>query len=443
MPDLVPEQIEGANYLASRYRAGLFDDPGFGKTPQAIKALDLHGFDRNIIVCKATARKQWRGEFKKFSTRYRKICVGETLHDFMAWHRGNFDTLITSYEQAAKWAPHVMDACDVIQGLVFDEAQELRNPETLRTRRLLGPDTNGAGGILQWAICAWWMTGSPIWNDPSDIYPFLRGVGVMPLNRKQFCDRYFKSRAGTYSTTHTGRAEMLPELRSLISNNSLRRAFKPGDLPRLLPFGTYLVEGDTQPVRDLLLAHPGLDDMIRDALEDGRSISNLDADHIETLRRLIGEAKSLPYAALLLDELLHNGLDKMVVFGIHRNALQFGHDYLTSHGVGSAMINGSTSSTQDDNNLARFHNDPTLRVMWVNIASGGTSLNMTPACHVDVLESAWTEEANMQAIRRVYRRTQTRDVRVRFITLADSFDETVQEIVARKAMANAQLNTAS
>jgi SWI/SNF-related matrix-associated actin-dependent regulator of chromatin subfamily A-like protein 1 len=435
-------QETGAHHLARRARTGLFDDVGVGKSAQAIRALDLRAADRVIVVCKATARKNWRNEFSKFATRPRRLCIGETVHDFYAWQRGRFDTLITSYDQAAKWARAIRDSCEPLEAVVFDEGQELRNENTLRTTQLLGRDSTGREGLLQFAVCGWWLTGTPIWNDPSDIYTFLRACEVMPLDKKAFSDRYFKSRARTYSVTHRPRPEMLPELRALIANNSIRRTLEQTgvELPPLLA-STFLVDGDTQPVRELLAQYPGLDQIIIDALQEGRSISALDTDHVATLRRLIGEAKSIPYAAMLLDE-LRNGLDKMVVFGIHRNALAFGNDYLLSHGIRSAIINGSTSSTQDDNNLRAFQTDPEMRVLWCNIQSSGTSLTMTAANHIDMLESAWTDQANYQAIRRVHRLTQTRGVRARFITLADSFDETVNEIVAGKAAACAMLDTA-
>lgn len=435
----LPYQEIGADWLASRARTGLFDDMGTGKSAQTIKALDRRAADRVIIGCPATARRNWRSEFAKFSTRYRRICVGETLHDFVAWHRGRFDTLITSHDQLTKWAPHICEACDVLEAVVIDEAQALRNPDTLRAKQILGPQSDGIGGVFQWAVCGWWLTGTPIWNDPIDIYPFLRCCGVMPLDRKAFAARYFKARQRTYSTTHTARRDMLPELRALIGNNSLRRTLAQTgvELPPLMAT-TYLVDGDTTAVRELLLAHPGLDQMIIDALREGRSISNLEADHVATLRRLIGEAKALPYAQMLLDE-LHAGLDKMVVFGIHRQALALGNQYMLDHGIPSAIINGSTTNKQDDDNLRRFQTDPTMRTLWLNIQSGGTALTMTAACHADILESAWTNNANTQAIKRVHRLTQTRGVRARFITLADSFDEVVNEIVAGKAAAEAAI----
>jgi SNF2 family DNA or RNA helicase len=58
---------------------------------------------------------------------------------------------------------------------------------------------------------------------------------------------------------------------------------------------------------------------------------------------------------------------------------------------------------------------------------------MTASCHIDMLESDWTDHGNWQALKRVHRISQTRTVRARFIMLANSFDVTVSEIVAEKA----------
>jgi hypothetical protein len=66
-------------------------------------------------------------------------------------------------------------------------------------------------------------------------------------------------------------------------------------------------------------------------------------------------------------------------------------------------------------------------------------LTLTAAAHIDMLESDWAPVANYQAIKRVHRLTQTRNVRARLITLANSFDVDVQRIVADKTAAVGEL----
>ena len=435
---LLPYQEQGAEALARRKRFGLFDEMGVGKTAEVIRGLDRLGAMRGIIVCPAVARENWRGEFAKFAHINRRICKGVTIHDFVAWKNGVFDVLCVSYELATKWAPHVHEMCEVLDFVVFDEGHYLKSPSTKRAEALLGQDSTGFGGLIQWAISCWWVTGTPVPNDPIDIYTFLRFCHVMPLDQQQFVQRYFDSRAKTYSTAHTVKASMLPELQSLIANNSIRRTLAQTgvELPPIF-LTSILVDGDTQAVRDLLMMHPGLDTAIKAALETG-SLANIKTDHVATLRRLIGEAKAVPYAATLVYELT-NGLDKMVTFGLHRVAMATVRDYLARHNLWAVMINGDTSEKERQAAMLAFQSDPTCRVMLGQIKAAGTALTMTASAALDMLESDWSPAPNAQAIKRVHRISQTRSVRARFITLARSFDEDVNRIVSEKTAAVAAL----
>ena len=69
--DLFPHQKAGVAYLATAKRALLADEPGLGKTAQAIRALKKlkdQGEDvfPAMIVCPNTLKKNWEREFKKW-----------------------------------------------------------------------------------------------------------------------------------------------------------------------------------------------------------------------------------------------------------------------------------------------------------------------------------------------------------------------------------------
>ena len=428
---LFPFQEAGAAFLAANSRAGLFDEPGVGKTAQAIRAMDMRGLARGIVVAPAAVREAWRGEFRKFQRIPRTTLKGVSIHDFVAWANGRWDVLVTSYDMLVKWAPYLDERAEVLDFLVLDEAHYLKDNETARARALLGrPPSHG---LARWAQYAWWLTGTPVPNDPADIYTFMRFAGATQSKRPAFVSHYFSSRPRTYSSTQTPRRDRLPELQRLIGERSMRRRLIDTgvELPAIFLTET-LVDGDARAIRDLLLAYPGLDAAIREALEGDRGgLSRLDADHVATLRRLIGEAKAVPYAVYLLEE-LRGGLDKMVVFGLHRLALLNVRDYLWSHGIGAVLINGDTPEAARQEGMKQFQSDPACRVLIGNIRAAGTGLTLTAAAHVDMLESDWTPAANAQALKRVHRFTQTRTVRARFVTLADSFDQTVNAIVAEK-----------
>jgi len=441
--EVFPYQDEGARFLASRARAGLLDKPGVGKTAQVVRAMDYVGARRGWITCPAVAREHWRGEFSKFGRIRRKVCKGETMHDFVAWAHGHFDVMVTSYDMAARWSTHLHERCEVLDSMAIDEAHYLKNDLTRRSISLLGPGADGAHGAVQWAKQGWWLTGTPVPNDPIDIYTFLRFTGAMPLEKKPFSERYFTSRSTTYGSVQRARPEMTDELRTLIANNSLCRTVE--DTGVFLPpifLTTYLVDGSTAEVRQLLREHPGLDEAIIKALDSDKGVAGLTAAHVATLRRLLGEAKAVPYSALLLGE-LESGLDKMVVFAHHKTALKIVRDYLAKHNIRCGVIDGSTPEKERVAIVQAFQSDPTFRVVLANIRAAGTALTLTAACNIDMLESDWAPAANYQAIKRVHRLTQTRKVRARMITLANSFDVDVNRVVAMKTAAVGELDIAS
>lgn len=412
---------------------------GVGKTAEVIRALDLRRAMRGIIVCPAAVRENWRGEFLKFGIMQRRVCKGSNIHDYVAWSRDVFDVLVLSYEMAAKFTKHLADLCEPLDFVVFDEAHYMKEAETKRAKALIGNEANGRECMTTWAIASWWVTGTPVPNDPIDIWTFLRFCRVMPLDKKQFSDRYFSSWVKTYNVAHEAKPEMLSEIQALIANNSIRRSLAETGIQLPPVFLTsVLVDGDTQAVRDMLLQHPGLDEAIKRALEDGGSLAKIKTDHIATLRRLIGEAKAVPYASMLLWE-LNNGLDKMVCFGIHRLSLSTVAGYLSDHHIGNVSVTGDTSERDRQAAMHRFQHDPSCRVLLGNIKAAGTGLTLTASCNIDMLESDWTPAGNAQALKRVHRISQTRSVRARFITLARSFDEDVNAIVAKKTAAIAAI----
>lgn len=434
---LLSYQLDAARLMASRARFGLFDDMGLGKTATTIHALDLCGIKRGIVVCPAAVRDVWRGEHAKFAVVPRKIVKAKNIHDFVAWSRGKFDVLICSFEHMAKWAKLVAEKCVISEFLVIDEGHYLKNAESLRTQAILGKDQ--LTGLLTWCERCWWLTGTPMSNDPMDIYTFLRAMDVMPLLGPVFARRYFYVRPSTYGTKTTPRPDLVAELQALIYNNAIRRTQSQVNIQLPPIFLTSVeLEGDTSQVLELLRNYPGLSDAIMAAVDQG-SLSFLDAQHLMTLRRLVGEAKAVPYAHLLAQELADGGYQKRVVFAHHKSAISHVRNYLALKGIQSVTVDGGVSERQRIEAQRRFAEDPSCTVFFGNIRAAGTGLTLTSAANIDMLESDWAPAPNAQAIKRVHRLTQVRTVRARFITLADSLDVSVNAIVARKTAAIAAI----
>lgn len=428
-------QDQGAKWLVARDRFGLHDEMGVGKTATTIRAADYLGAERGIVGCPAHLRENWIQEFRKFSGYNRRLCKGQNIHDYYAWKRGKFNILITSYELLTKWAPDIYGTGEVVDFIALDEAHYLKNGDAARTRRLLGPKWDGVDSICEWAEHVWHITGTPMANDPLDIYTFLRLCGVMPLGRETFIKRYFHKRLTQFGARMAPKPEMVSELQQLIQNNSIRRTQKDVglELPPIFLTESYL-DGDTDAVKRMLGEVPGLEKAIRDALEQG-GLSFLDSQHVSTLRRLIGEAKALPYAHLLLDELQSGAAYKRVVFGIHRDALITVRDFLWKNNIQCVLINGDTKERDRIEAVNQFQNDDNCRVFLGNMRAAGTGYTLTASCEIDLLESDWSPAGNAQAIKRVHRIGQILGVRARFLTLSRSLDEVVNRVVAQKTAA--------
>lgn len=432
-------QDHAAGIMVDRDRYGLHDEMGIGKTATSIGAINKTLSERGMVVCPAMLRENWIQEFKKFSTYDLRICKGKNIHDYIAWSRGRFDVLITSYEQATKWVTDFAKSGEYIDFVIFDEAHYLKNVNANRTRALLGHEASGEGGsLIEWAEHCWHVTGTPMANDPLDVYTFLRFAKAIDMDSDEFVKYFFEKRKTTHGARHIMKPEMVPTLQQLISNNAIRRTH--GDVGMELPpiwLKEVLIEGSTIEIDDVLSGYPHLEDNIREALETG-NLGILDAAHIATVRRLVGKAKAVPYAQMLKAD-LDAGSGKRVVFCVHTEPLLYVQRFLRKYGYDCVVAYGDTKEADRIEAVHRFTNDPNCKVFIGNIKVAGVGLTLTESFEIDMLESDWSPAGNAQAIKRVHRYGQEHEVHARFVTLAKSIDVTVNRIVSTKTASIAEI----
>ena len=355
--------------------------------------------------------------------------------------RAALHVLVLSYERALRWKPMFDEHAEIFDFLVADESHYMKSLGASRTRAVLGVHGDGIGGLAQHAVQGWLLTGTVNPNDPADCYTFLRFCGATSLSRELFVRRYFHSRPGTWGERNTPRRDRVDELRGMIAANSIRRTLaQVGYTLPPIHLTTTMVDGDTADVRALLAATPDLEHAILEAVEAG-GLSRLNLEQpIATLRRLIAEAKAVPYAEMLADELDAAPDRKVVVMGISRDALLRVKDVLAARGHWSVVIMGGVPEAARQEALRAFRESPTCRVMIGNLDAAGTGLTLTAAAHLDVLESAWSPAKNAQAIKRIRRIGQEREQHARFVILARSLDEVVVQVVADKTAAIAMVD---
>ena len=95
-------------------------------------------------------------------------------------------------------------------------------------------------------------------------------------------------------------------------------------------------------------------------------------------------------------------------------------------------LDGSLSATERANVLRVFHENPDITVLLATISCGGVGLDLTAASRAYIMEPQWNPMSEAQALDRVYRIGQRREViTVRYI-MRDSFEEQILKLQNKK-----------
>lgn len=91
--------------------------------------------------------------------------------------------------------------------------------------------------------------------------------------------------------------------------------------------------------------------------------------------------------------------------------------------------------------LEAFRDDPEIQVILVSIGAGGVGLNLTAASKVFMMEPQYNPAAEAQAVERVHRLGQVRDVEIVRYIMRGSIEEAILEVQkAKTEMADMTMN---
>jgi SNF2 family DNA or RNA helicase len=147
-----------------------------------------------------------------------------------------------------------------------------------------------------------------------------------------------------------------------------------------------------------------------------------------TIRRLTALAKAEAASAIIQAE-LDGGADRIVLFGIHTEALKLVASRCARHRP--ELLIGETPQHSRDLIVHRF-TEGSARLLLAGVRVGGTGLNLQAARRVIHLETDWTPAGHQQAVARLYRAGQTRPVHSSVLAVPRSIDARVAEILRRK-----------
>ncbi len=419
---LRPFQLEGAGFLTRRNRALLADEMRLGKTRQAIAALKLLRVTYVCVICPAIARTHWRTELEMFYpsvnavvVSYDEVRMGKVAHKPKHW-----------------------------QILILDESHFLKNPEAARTLAVYGKK-----GIARDALSVWCLTGTPAPNGIHELWTMLKVFGAIKYTYydfiKTFCivDPVSEKIRGTKPAK---RAEIKQLLRPVMLRR-LKKEVAP-ELPKCTVQPFY-IDADysnldlCRPVNTHLHKEnlESLEAKYKAQMQGMTSIEILEfldrqVEELATLRKLHAVLKTPALIETLKYELDSGMIDKIVVFGYHRDALHIPY-HLMKNDYRCDLLYGGTSSIKRDRILKRFARPVTrpemgTQILFASITAAGTSIDLSAACDGIMLERDWVPANNAQALERMGGYKQTRPISIRDFIIPGSVDEIIGKTIARK-----------
>ncbi|XP_024376643.1 DNA repair protein RAD5A isoform X1 [Physcomitrium patens] len=95
-------------------------------------------------------------------------------------------------------------------------------------------------------------------------------------------------------------------------------------------------------------------------------------------------------------------------------------------------LDGSLSQQQREKVLNDFRSQSDIMVMLISLKAGGVGINLTTASNAFLLDPWWNPAVEEQAIMRIHRIGQTKDVQVKRFIVKGSVEEKMQAVQARK-----------
>lgn len=450
-------QVTGAEWLSSRIAGLLADEPGLGKTIQAIEACDCIYARTVLVLCQAVGKSHWREKFSQLQRHRRNVFVVSGTSQTLPLIEDH--VVIVNFDVVSRADSLTMKALlrrkwDV---LIVDEGHALKSRTSKRTATVYGKKTDKTNGLAANAERTWVLTGTPAPNNPSELYPHLRALAPelitvdirgqrRPLTEDEFVQMFCLYRDTPFGRQITG-GKNLDRLRTIIAPFMLRRRKSDvlKDLPSLT-FDTLVVNANDAKVPDTLLRELGQIEMLvaenmsfakdmaaGNTPDLAEILKGLRTDvHLATQRRLVGQVKAEIAVRLVSDEIKGTGT-KIILFAHHQQVIDRLVSGLSDEGLGVVKIDGRDSSKDRDIAITEFMTDPQCQVFVGQLTAAGTSITLTSASNVLFVEASWVPSDNVQAACRAHRIGQKDGVLARFLTLEGSLDKQIMTALARKA----------
>jgi SNF2 family DNA or RNA helicase len=439
---LRPYQVRGYSWLGFLKQWGLgaclADDMGLGKTVQTLALIARERQTSHpepvLLVCPTSVVGNWQKEAVRFTPDLPVL-----VHHGVTRSRGK-----TLAKQVRKYTMVISSYAllhrdfDVLKeiawsGVILDEAQNIKNPETKQARAARALP---AGYRLA-------LTGTPVENNVGDLWSIMEFLNPGFLgSQTEFKRRFFIPIQANRDLEATQRLQRLTGpfiLRRLKTDPKVI-----ADLPEKNEMKVFCnltkeqVSLYAAVVDEASRALDGADGIQRKGVILGilsklKQVCNHPAQFLADNSPVPGRSGKLARLTEMVEELLQVK-DRALIFTqfaemgkILQRHLQetFGREVLFLH--------GGTPMKQRDDMVGRFQaDDSRLPLFILSLKAGGTGLNLTGANHVFHFDRWWNPAVENQATDRAYRIGQTRDVQVHKFLCVGTLEEKIDEMIERK-----------
>ncbi|GGB99821.1 DEAD/DEAH box helicase [Cellulomonas carbonis] len=446
---LMPHQAQVVAATARGHRTFLLaDEPGLGKTAQALLAAQAADAYPLLVVAPNVVKTNWAHEVGMWTPHRRATVVhgdGEQVDAFA-------DVVIVNYEILDR---HVGWLGDLgFRGMVVDEAHFIKNKRSQRSQHVLSIADRIRDRTPRPLMMA--LTGTPLINDIEDFRAIWQYLGWIddekPLGRLMTAleeTGLTPADPGFYAAARSTVIDMGIVRRRKADVAADIPARRVADLP---------VELDGAVGRSIRAAEAALasrlvsryraaleartDAVVVDGLDLGLarrvaaaelkdSSSKAKGENVFTMVRRIGQAKA-GLAADYTAQLARN-VGKVVFFAKHVDVMDQAEETFADRGIKYASIRGDQTPKAREKNVAAFTNDPEVQVAVCSLMAAGVGINLQVASNLVLAELSWTDAEQTQAIDRIHRIGQDEPVTAWRIIAAQTIDSKIAELIDAKS----------
>lgn len=439
--------IHQARFIESA-RAGhrtylLADEPGLGKTAQALLAASVTGSYPLLVVVPNVVKVNWAREVEKWTPQRTATVVHGDGDDIDAFA----DVVIVNYEVLDRHVAWLSRRG--FKGMVVDEAHFIKNKESQRSRNVLALSRSIRAAQPNALFIA--LTGTPLINQIEDFRMIWQYLGW--IDDKKPLPRLMRRLEDTELSP--GDPGFFPAARAAVIDMGIVRRRKQdvaadiparriADIPVELDgeSGRSIREAEAALVarlverfRRLTAARPDLepDEAIRlvAAAELEESKGDESGDNVFVMVRRIGQAKATPAADYTVN--LARNVGKVVFFAKHIDVMDAAERHFAAAGVRTVSIRGEQTAKARTAAIDAFTHDPEVQVAVCSLLTAGVGINLQVASNVVLAELSWTNAEQTQAIDRVHRIGQELPVTAWRIIAAGTIDGRISELIDSKA----------